>query len=171
MKSRKIRCSGETDIGCLACRTRSQKCIYEPTAAMGRPRKYPRTEYCRELCAPMPPDMHCHAPAPYHQRGWPHSAYLMRSLPPHDYWQASPRNYETGIDQLNLVICPASSDNIAQTLGLPSVETRRADQELRFQLSSFGKHASRLPIHAYAGWTANTAQSSKCTLASISMWE
>ncbi|MBW0498198.1 hypothetical protein O181_037913 [Austropuccinia psidii MF-1] len=43
-RSRKIRCSGETDTGCSACRNRGQQCIYEPTAAMGRPRKYPRTE-------------------------------------------------------------------------------------------------------------------------------
>lgn len=43
-QSRKIRCSGETDTGCTACRGRGQPCLYEPTAAMGRPRKYPRTE-------------------------------------------------------------------------------------------------------------------------------
>ncbi|KAG0152358.1 hypothetical protein CROQUDRAFT_129384 [Cronartium quercuum f. sp. fusiforme G11] len=42
-QTRKIRCSGETDTGCTACRNRSQPCIYEPTAAMGRPRKYPRS--------------------------------------------------------------------------------------------------------------------------------
>lgn len=43
-RSRKIRCSGEIEEGCTACRNRNQTCLYDPTAAMGRPRKYPRNE-------------------------------------------------------------------------------------------------------------------------------
>ncbi|EGG05109.1 uncharacterized protein MELLADRAFT_64283 [Melampsora larici-populina 98AG31] len=43
-QSRKIRCSGEIEEGCTACRNRNQPCQYDPTAAMGRPRKYPRNE-------------------------------------------------------------------------------------------------------------------------------
>ncbi|KAH9816286.1 hypothetical protein DFH28DRAFT_1161190 [Melampsora americana] len=43
-QSRKIRCSGEVEEGCTACRNRNQPCQYDPTAAMGRPRKYPRNE-------------------------------------------------------------------------------------------------------------------------------
>ncbi|PLW23287.1 hypothetical protein PCASD_10943, partial [Puccinia coronata f. sp. avenae] len=62
---------------------------------MGRPRKYPRTDYYGDLGASMPIDPHYHAPAHCFQRGWPHSPLFMRTLQPHEYWQGPPRSFES----------------------------------------------------------------------------
>ncbi|POW13386.1 hypothetical protein PSTT_03795, partial [Puccinia striiformis] len=116
--SRKIRCSGETDIGCTACRNRSQKCFYDFTAAMGRPRKYPRTEYFGDLSDTLPMELNSHASTL--QRGWDDSNLFMRTLQPHEYGQGPPGNGH-------------------QVRDLPSshclMETIRRDTRYRFQFN------------------------------------
>ncbi|KAA1130270.1 hypothetical protein PGTUg99_000831 [Puccinia graminis f. sp. tritici] len=93
-RSRKIRCTGETDIGCLACRNRNQKCVYEPTAAMGRPRKYPRTEYCEDPNAPLPMNLNSHPSSHFFEGGWNHSTLFMRTLQPHEYEQGPSGSFD-----------------------------------------------------------------------------
>ncbi|KAA1066093.1 hypothetical protein PGT21_021036 [Puccinia graminis f. sp. tritici] len=96
-RSRKIRCTGETDIGCLACRNRNQKCVYEPTAAMGRPRKYPRTEYCEDPNAPLPMNLNSHPSSHFFEGGWNHSTLFMRTLQPHEYEQGPSGSFDSAV--------------------------------------------------------------------------
>ncbi|KAH9472486.1 hypothetical protein MJO28_001670 [Puccinia striiformis f. sp. tritici] len=50
---------------------------------MGRPRKYPRTEYFGDLSDSLPMELNSHAPTL--QRGWNDSNLFMRTLQPHEY--------------------------------------------------------------------------------------
>ncbi|KNE92718.1 hypothetical protein PSTG_13849 [Puccinia striiformis f. sp. tritici PST-78] len=57
---------------------------------MGRPRKYPRTEYFGDLSDTLPMELNSHASTL--QRGWDDSNLFMRTLQPHEYGQGPPGN-------------------------------------------------------------------------------
>ncbi|WAR57548.1 hypothetical protein PtB15_8B600 [Puccinia triticina] len=65
---------------------------------MGRPRKYPRTDYCGDLNGSLSVELNSHT-SPYFQQGWNHSTLYMRSLQPHEYEQGPLGSFESGNDR------------------------------------------------------------------------